>query len=273
MKGLVIKKNANLFTIEHDEKLVNLMPSGKTRASGIFVGDIVEFDDAITKVYERKNILIRPPIANLDKMFIVISSIPKPDFILIDKIIIYCHLNDIEPIIVINKVDIVNEDFIKSVKEDYKCYKILCASAKNNELSSLENEIEGVCAFAGQSAVGKSSLINSLFKSKQADVGNLSKKIERGKQTTRIVSLYKFKKGYIADTAGFSMLDLSMVSNINERELSSYYPDFLEGRALCKYRSCLHEFGECGVISLVKSGQISKRRYLNYLKILEELKK
>ena len=78
-------KNANLFTIEHDEKLVNLMPSGKTRASGIFVGDIVEFDDAITKVYERKNILIRPPIANLDKMFIVISSIPKPDFILIDK--------------------------------------------------------------------------------------------------------------------------------------------------------------------------------------------
>lgn len=272
MKGLVIKKNANLFTVESNGTLVNLAPSGKTRASGIFVGDFVEFDDCITNVYERKNLLIRPPIANLNKMFVVISQIPKPDFILLDKILIYCHLNDIQPIIVVNKSDIASEDFINSLKADYSFYKIIFVSALKGDISLLEKEINGICAFAGQSAVGKSSLINALFKSEQADVGHLSKKIERGKQTTRIVSLYKINDGYIADTAGFSMLDLSMVSNINERELSSYYPDFLKGRAYCKYRSCLHEGGDCGVIKLVNSGEISKRRYSNYLKILQELK-
>lgn len=274
MTGLVITKNANLFEVECGEQVYLLKPSGKTKAGGIFVGDQVEFNENITKALKRKNLLIRPPVANIDKMFIVFAPTPKPDFTLIDKMLVYCQLNNIEPILVVNKFDICEDNFIQIVKKSYdKHYKMLVLSAKNYELSMLEKEIKGICVLAGQSAVGKSSIINALFKKENlAEVGNLSAKVERGKQTTRLVRLYKVGEGYIADTAGFSLLDLSFVGNIDYTELASYYPDFLEGRAKCKYRSCSHEGGECGVVKDVENGNISKMRYENYLKILEELK-
>lgn len=272
--GLVITKNANLFAVECDGQIYSLGASGKTKANGIFVGDQVEFNENITKVLKRKNILIRPPIANIDKMFIVIAPTPKPDFALVDKMLVYCHLNDIEPILVVNKSDLCDDNFIEIVEKSYKNhYKTLILSAKSENVDILKNEICGICALAGQSAVGKSSLINALFKEENlAEVGNLSAKVERGKQTTRLVRLYKVGEGYLADTAGFSLLDLSFVGNIDYTELASYYPDFLNARAKCKYRSCSHEGGECGVIEDVKNGKISKMRYQNYLKILEELK-
>ena len=274
MIGLVTTKNANLFAVECNGQIYSLKPSGKTKASGIFVGDQVEFGENITKVLKRKNLLIRPPVANIDKMFIVIAPTPKPDFVLVDKMLVYCHLNDIEPILVVNKSDLCDDNFIEIVEKSYKNhYKTLILSAKTENLENLEKEISGICVLAGQSAVGKSSIINALFKKENlAEVGNLSAKVERGKQTTRLVRLYKVGEGYIADTAGFSLLDLSFVGNINYTELASYYPDFLSGRAKCKYRSCTHEGGECGVIEEVKNDNISKMRYENYLKILEELK-
>lgn len=273
MTGLVIKKNANLFTVESNGQIYHLSPSGKTKAKGIFVGDLVEFDENITSVKERKNILIRPPMANLDRIFIIVAPSPKPDFVLVDKIIIYCHLNDITPIIVINKNDLADENFVQQVNEDYASYKIISLSAKSGNVDNLTCEIDGICAMAGQSAVGKSSLINAIFKDdKTTAIGDLSVKIERGKQTTRLVSLYKVEEGYLADTAGFSLLDLSFVSDITKEELASYYPDFLKARGECKYRSCLHENGECGVLKYVKDGKISNRRHQNYLKILQELK-
>lgn len=273
--GLVVSKNANLFEVECNGNLHTLKPSGKTKAGGIFVGDKVEFAENITRVLQRNNLLIRPPVANIDKMFIVIASIPKPDFVLVDKLIIYCHLNNIEPILVLNKCDLCDEEFKENIKKSYQNnYKLRFICAKNEQIDNFEDEIQGVCVLAGQSAVGKSSMINAIFKKKNlAEIGSLSAKVDRGKQTTRLVRLYKIGNGYIADTAGFSLLDLSFVGNIDYTELSSYYYDFLEGRAKCKYRSCTHEGGECGVIADVKSGNISKMRYENYLKILEELKK
>ncbi len=272
MQGLVVCKNADLFTVESQDKFYNLKPSGKTKAKGIFVGDRVEFDENITKVLHRKNLLIRPPVANIDRMFIVLSQSPKPDFVLVDKILVYCALNDIEPFIVINKLDLCGQEFIKNVEEDYRDYQIIKVCAVDGNIESLVSEIQGLCVMAGQSAVGKSSIINAINKSDSEMVGSLSK-IKRGKQTTRIVKLFKIGKNYLADTAGFSLLDLSMVSKIEERELASYYPDFLAGRGRCKYRSCLHTIdSDCGVIDMVKSGEVSKRRYENYLKILEEIK-
>ena len=273
MKGIVLKKNANLFTIESGEKEYQIRPSGKTKTSGVFVGDYVEFDEAITKVFPRKNLLIRPPLANLDKLFVVISPSPKPDFVLVDKLLIYCTLKAISPVLIINKYDIANSEFLERVTGVYgKFVKTIKVSAKNGDVRRVEDEIDGICAMAGQSAVGKSSIINAIFQDELAKTNGLSKKIERGKQTTRLVSLYKLKGGYLADTAGFSMLDLSYISDLEPRELSSYYPDFLEARAKCKFRSCLHEGGECGVIEAARKGKISLLRYENYLKILEELK-
>lgn len=264
MQGIVREKNANLFLIESQDKLYQLHPSGKTKLSGVFVGDKVEFSQSITKVYERKNLLIRPPLANIDKIFIVICPKPKPDFVLVDKIMTYCYLNKIEPVLTINKCDMAEGSFIDEVFKNYgKILPIIKISAKNDDIKELEENLSGTCALAGQSAVGKSSIINAILKDNIADVGELSKKIERGKQTTRLVKLYKIGQSYLADTAGFSMLDLSMISDLDYRELSYYYPDFLEGRAKCKYRSCLHENGDCGVLLLLNQGKISKLRYEN----------
>ena len=274
MQGIVLTKNANLFTIESEGEIYKINPSGKTKTSGVFVGDKVEFQDAITKVQPRKNLLIRPPLANLDRLFIVIAPKPKPDFILVDKVLIYCTLNDIEPILVVNKIDIADSEFLDIITNTYqKIVKIIKSSAKDQQIKEIEQNIKGICAMAGQSAVGKSSIINAIYNDELAATGNLSKKIERGKQTTRLVTLYKLSEGYLADTAGFSMLDLSYVSNLDYHELSAYYPDFLQARAECKYRSCLHEGGnDCGVIKAVGRGEITELRYYNYLKILEELK-
>lgn len=274
MQGLVISKNADLFTVESDDKIFKLKPTGKTKASGIYVGDNVEFDSAITRVLPRKNLLIRPPLANLDTLFIVIAPLPKPDLVLVDKILIYCMLKDIKPILVVNKIDIAGQDYLQNIKNCYhNAVKIIECSSHEQNISELEINLHGISALVGQSAVGKSSLINSLHRDLVAQIGDLAKKIERGKQTTRLVRLYKLKNGYLADTAGFSMLDLSYVSDLDYRELSSYYLDFLQARANCKYRTCLHENDvDCGVIKAVKEGEIALERYKNYLKILEELK-
>ena len=272
MQGLVITKNANLFSIDDGKTIYKVYPSGKTKEEGVYVGDYVEFDESITKVLPRKNLLVRPPIANVDKMFITIAPLPKPDLMLVDKILIYCDIYGIKPYIVVAKYDL-DENLYDKVRVIYgKYYNVIKVCALKKDTNELTSEIEGVCALAGQSASGKSSIINAIFDDHNlAQTGNLSRKIARGKQTTRIVNLYRLEKGYLADTAGFSYLDLSMVTDLEYQKLSSYYPDFLKARAGCKYRSCLHDHGECGVIKYVEQGKISQTRYINYLKILDEM--
>lgn len=274
MRGLVVKKNAGLFDVECEGKVYSIKALGNVKKAGIYVGDEVEFESVITKVYPRKNHLIRPPLSNLARLFIVISSTPKPDYVLVDKLLLYAYVSGIEPIIVVNKSDIFDNDFVNEVKTIYnKVVSIIFTSARDGELGNLQKEIKGICAFAGQSAVGKSSLINALLGDRQAEVGELSRKVERGKQTTRMTSLYKMQLGYIADTAGFSLLDAALVLPIESHELSKYYPDFMESLKACKFRSCTHETrGNCAVIEAVKAGKINKVRYANYLKILSEIK-
>lgn len=270
MQGLIIKKNANLFTVISKGQKKVVAARGNLKKEGIYVGDKVEFDEIIDKILPRKNLLIRPPLANLDKLFIVVAASPKPDFLLVDKLIVYCLVSGVEPILVINKLDIAEADFISETIKNYQnVLKIIKISAKNGEINGISENIVGICALAGQSAVGKSSLINSLLGREECEVGNLSKKVERGKQTTRMVELFPFEKGFLADTAGFSMLDLSFVSNLKPRELASYYPDFLEARKFCKFNSCQHKkHDKCGIIEGVKAGKISTLRYENYLKLL-----
>ena len=272
MQGLVITKNANLFSIDDGKTIYKVYPSGKTKEEGVYVGDYVEFDESITKVLPRKNLLVRPPIANVDKMFITIAPLPKPDLMLVDKILIYCDIYGIKPYIVVAKYDL-DENLYDKVRVIYgKYYNVIKVCALKKDINELTSEIEGVCALAGQSASGKSSIINAIFDDHNlAQTGNLSKKIARGRQTTRIVNLYRLEKGYLADTAGFSYLDLNIVTDLEYQKLSSYYPDFLKARAGCKYRSCLHDHGECGVIKYVEQGKISQTRYINYLKILDEM--
>lgn len=270
MNGLVLKKNAGLFDVECEGKVYTLKASGNVKKQGLYVGDRVEFGSSITKILPRKNKLIRPPLCNLDKLFIVVAPVPKPDFVLVDKLILYARVNNIEPIIVINKSDIISKETAEEIRNIYTCFEVFVTSVHDSE-SEIIPHIKGICALAGQSAVGKSSLINLITK-QNVEVGQLSKKVERGKQTTRVTCLYKVGGGYLADTAGFSLLDAALVLPIEPAELGRYYPEFLQYIPNCKYRTCLHEGGQCGIIEAVKAGKINHTRYQNYLKILQELK-
>lgn len=272
MKGLVTKKIANHFVVDGQ----NCLARGNLKNDGIFVGDMVEYDKnqfIIEKVFPRKNLLIRPPLANIDKMFIVVAPLPKPDFLLIDKLIIFCQKNKIKVVICVNKCDILSLELKNLIQNTYsKFAKVIFVSAQNNQIEQLKSEIDGICAFAGQSAVGKSSLLNALFGEQKEQIGTLAKRTARGKQTTRIVSLYKFGKGFIADTAGFSKLDEGLLQ-IDERHLADYYPDFQPYLKNCEYLSCTHTNEQnCGIKKQVAKKQISSLRYENYLKIYQGIK-
>lgn len=272
MIGLIVKKQPTLFEIYFDGKIYSCQARGNLKKEGLFVGDRVEFDDknlVIEKILPRKNKLIRPPMANLDKMFITIAHKPEPDLYLVDKLLLFCRLNNIKPIICVNKID-ENQSLLNNIKEIYQNnFEIIGCSAKLNLTEDFKKQIEGVCAFAGQSAVGKSSLINSVFEKKLEEVGDLGKKIERGKQTTRVVTLYPCEHGLIADTAGFSQLDERLL-DVDYKELGRYYSDFYPYINECKYQTCDHKNSiECKVKQAVKEGKISISRYENYLKLLE----
>jgi len=144
MKGLIIKKNAGLFDVDTGAAVIKLKASGNVKKQGVYVGDYVEFEEVITKIDERKNFLIRPPLSNLDKLFIVLAPIPKPDFVLIDKLIIYAKVKGIEPLLVINKTDIIDESVLDEIKNIYiSVLKVILVSAEQKEVQDLKKEIKG----------------------------------------------------------------------------------------------------------------------------------
>ncbi|MFA6859852.1 MAG: ribosome small subunit-dependent GTPase A [Clostridia bacterium] len=275
MKGLVIKKNANIFTVLFEEKKYDCIPRGKNKASGVFVGDYIEFSCEnnqffIEKVYSRKNCLVRPPVANIDQMLIVLSCTPKPDLVLIDKLILMCFLNGIEPVLCVNKIDISNDNFVSEIKNQYtSVLKIVFLSAKTKENIFLIKELlKGkISAFAGQSAVGKSALTNAILNKECTLVGELSKKIERGKNTTRLTELYEIEpNSFLIDTAGFTFLDEDLLL-IEPEELWKFYPEFIDSSKNCKFGKCTHtneDISVCGVKKATTEGIISTERYNRY---------
>lgn len=246
----------------------------------ILVGDNVEIIEniyskdkfIITKVYDRKNFIPRPKIANIDILLILIAPLPKPDFLLVDKLLIYCEINNIHPIIVINKCDIASADFVNSIKDEYKYYDTFVISAKDLiATSDIYNVLKGkTTAVCGQSAVGKSSLINCLIPNIQLQTQGLSEKICRGKHTTRVNQIFLNNDFFIADTPGFSSLDL----NIDFRQLSFYYPEFKDFIQDCRYVDCSHikEGDFCGVCVALNQGKINKNRYQRYIELYKKLK-
>ena len=164
MSGLILKKEANLFQVEEGGKVVVCVARKNLKKDGIFVGDRVQLDadGAIAKVLPRQNLLIRPPLANLQRMLIVVAPVPKPDLYTVDKLLVFCQRNGIMPILCINKCDL-DENFCKNLQKTYKnIAKTIVFSTLDDSVQKLQAEIVGICALAGQSAVGKSSIINAL---------------------------------------------------------------------------------------------------------------
>jgi ribosome biogenesis GTPase / thiamine phosphate phosphatase len=237
-------------------------------------GDLIGF---IEKILPRKNQLKRPMVANVDQVVITIAiKSPKPDLILVDKLLIMASIAGIKPIICINKSDLASKEDMQALVSQYsKYFDVYVLCSQNGEgIDRLKATFkDNITCFAGQSAVGKSSILNAIFEHLDLTVGGLSKKTERGKHTTRHAELILIDdpKGIVVDTPGFSMLENM---NIERTEIGNHYPEILKYKRGCKFSSCLHiNEPECSVIEALKKGLIDKNRYERYLKIIAEMKK
>lgn len=236
------------------------------------MGDYVDINDGvIEKVHDRFNCLIRPYVANIDALLITVAPRPKPDWILVEKLLLNCHEQKITPIIVLNKCDLVEEQEIEDMLAPYVWeIKTFIVSAKTGfGIDLLKDYVANktVC-FSGQSAVGKSSLINALGRM-NLETGELSKKIQRGKNTTRHVEIYDLAQGRAVDTCGFSVMESI---DIKPWELTYYYDEFVAVQNKCKFDNCTHTTEPmCEVKRLVGKGEINKNRYERYVALYNEL--
>ena len=276
MTGQIYKIHANAYYVytKEDNLVKKYSARGllKLKKQELVVGDFVEVNDnAITKVVERKNLFIRPSVANVDLMVCVLSCVPEPDLVLIDKLLVNAELSDIEKIIVVNKTELDGELFNK-IKEQYKDanVEIFAVSAKENlGIDELKDKIRGkFCVFAGQSAVGKTSLVNTIL-NLELKTGEVSEKIGRGKHTTTYSQIYEGDGLKIIDSPGFAILD----AFITLEDLRNCYPEFLHLQNDCKFRMCSHTSEpDCAIKKAVEENKISKERYSRYVVIYNELK-
>ncbi len=270
MQGLIIKIISGDYFVKINDEVIKCKPLGVFRHKKITpkVGDIVEVEDnTIIKIQDRKNELIRPVVANIDKVFIVTSLVePDLNLNLLDRIICQAEYNNIEIILVFTKVDLTDYTKYNNIFEYYKSldYKIFLAPT---DYELIKQEInDNVCVVAGQSGVGKSTLIN-LFDNFNIKTDEISKALGRGKHTTRCSELLQIGNGYIADTPGFGTVDLDM----DLVSLSQTFREFFSCR--CKYNPCLHiNEPHCMVKEKVENNEILKSRYENYLDFVKEIK-
>ena len=284
MTGRIIKALSGFYYVSLESQIFECKARGNFRKSGIspLVGDNVEFEKIsentgiIDKILPRKNCLVRPPVANIDKLFIVSSvSTPKPNTFIIDKMTVIAEFNNIEPIIVFNKCDMGSAEEFRTIYENagFKTYVI---SAKDKVgIDLLSKEMKGsVSAFTGNSGVGKSSVLNAIFDNEIIETGIVSEKLGRGKHTTRHTELYSLGfGGFVADTPGFSSLELD-INNFELKENLEYcFSDFKEYLGGCKFTSCTHtKEKSCAILEAVSSGKIEKTRHESYCQLAEEMK-
>ena len=301
-QGKIIGVSGGLYKIKTDNgETVFSRAKGAFRHSGLtpLVGDNVtlRFDGVTVKsdesgggvvieeVLERKNALIRPPMANLDCMFVSMASAsPAPILPTVDKLIAIAEHNSIESYIVIEKCELDPEktDEIRNIYElsGFKVFAVSCVTGEGIE--ELRNFIyseltDKTSAFSGASGVGKSTLMNMLFPTLSLETGNISRKIERGKHTTRSVELYSLEKDgktvYIADTPGFSMLDFKNFDFFSKDDLPYTFREFVPLIGQCRYTKCSHTKEDgCAILEEIKNGNISKSRHDSFLEIYSILK-
>ena len=241
-------------------------------------GDYVELDlqqhtPLITAVVDRKNLLIRPSVANVDILFIVVSTLkPKPNYLTIDILTAMAYANGITPVVLCTKNDVQQES------ELYLVYakagiEVLNANSESG-LARIKQLIDAnLCVFTGNSGVGKSTLLNKLSISINAKTGEISEKLGRGKHTTTITTLHEVHGGVVADTPGFSTVDVVRLINLPKDELAFTFPEMREYINSCQFTGCSHikEKG-CAVIDALNKGEICASRYDSYVAIYSALK-
>lgn len=276
-QGLVVNKQKSSFIVEFQNELYVCKASGNLIKSGnhIFVGDYVLFDPEnrlLTSLLERRNFLLRPPLANVDLVLIVMSLV-EPTFssLLVEKFLSYVNFAEAQPLVIISKLDLSTEGELAPhlARLELLGVPYFVVNNKTGEgVATVKKYLAGkVTALMGQSGVGKSSFINALTEYER-EIGKYNINVNRGRHVTKEVIMLPFNEGYIVDTPGFSSFELPLLKG----DLAENYPGFKSYIGECRFNNCLHinEPG-CAVKRDVESGLISKQTYANYVTISDEL--
>jgi ribosome biogenesis GTPase / thiamine phosphate phosphatase len=285
-EGKIVKALSGFYYVINEDEPTQCRGRGVFRKNKItpLVGDEVVFqaendrEGYILEVKPRKNELVRPPIANVDQAILVFSAV-EPDFstVLLDRFLVLIEFNHIKPLICITKMDLTNQEQMERITEYADQYRdmgyevLLTSSETEAGIEGLNPHIKNrISVFAGQSGVGKSSLLNVLRPDLELKTNDISSHLGRGKHTTRHVELIKIGDGLVADTPGFSSLEFT---NIEAEELNFCFPEIESMSENCKFRGCLHvSEPKCAVKAAVDSGTIANYRYKHYVDFLEEIK-
>lgn len=284
-EGQIRKAISGFYYVKYDGGTVRCRGRGVFRKRKItpLVGDWVTYvqegeeDATITEVHPRKNELVRPPVSNIDLALLAVSIVePKFSFNLLDRFLVLVESHHIEPVICLTKKDKADEAELQAAEEAAAYYRsigysvLMTSIDEPGLLEKLRPYLEGqTTVLAGQSGVGKSTLLNTLLPNLSLETGEISESLGRGKHTTRHVELHEVGGGLVADTPGFSSLEFE---TLEKQELGSCFPEFLEASEQCKFRGCLHlKEPSCEVKRQVESGEILQSRYNHYLQFLQEI--
>ena len=276
--GKIIKALSGFYYVESNDEVYETRARGRFRKTeeSPLVGDYVEFqiengdEGYITAILPRKNSLIRPPVANIDQLLLT-ASLKSPDFsfYLLDRFIAYSEANDINPVIIVTKNDLGDDETLtEKIKFTYASTYEVYFTDKEHINEDLKYVFNGkLSVLAGQSGAGKSTLLNTLLPHLNLKTDEISNALNRGKHTTRHVELISIDGGFIADTPGFATIDFL---NIDKYNIKFCFIDF--NQYSCKFRECLHiNEPKCGVKEAVESGELAESRYSSYVKIYNEI--
>ncbi len=283
LNGIIIKGIGGFYYVESVDCVYECKARGSFRKEKItpLAGDKVlitvrdDKENTIDEILPRDNFLLRPPVANI-KRLIIVSSVkePVPSTLIIDKLTALAVNKNIEPCVVISKADLADTS---ELVEIYKTAGIPVCSVCCKTGEGIENVKGmlkgGITVFSGNSGVGKSSLLNLINPEFSLATAKISDKLGRGKHTTREVTLYKFKDGYLADTPGFSSLELALNEQILKEDLPFCFPEFREYLGKCKFSTCSHTVDKgCKITEAVNNGQIHKSRHASYAAMYNDIK-
>lgn len=259
-----------------DKKTIQLSPKVGDRV--LYSVDIESGNAIIEEIKERKNDLVRPDVSNVDQVLLLFSSV-KPDFsfLLLDKFLLILAMQNLNPIIIVTKIDLIEDSVLSDLKtklnyyENY--YDVYYVNSKQKiGFDTLTHIFKNkISVLAGQTGVGKSTLLNALMPELNIKTQEISKALNRGKHTTRHSELYQFNEGHIADTPGFSKIELSIEK---PEDIKEFYKDFAKYQNECRFGNSCNHINEpsCAVKEAVKSGEIIEDRYNNYISFYEEIK-
>ncbi len=282
MQGYIIKGIGGFYYVKTAEGVIECKPKGIFRKRKItpVAGDEVRLEtenggNVIAEIYPRKNVFIRPPIANLDLLFLVASTIsPVPSTLVLDKLSAIAVDKNAQPVLVITKGDLASTAFLEESYAKSTIPVILVDYQTGEGFDEIKAMINGkLAAFCGNSGVGKSTLLNALVPEIAQETGEISKKLKRGRHTTREVTIFEAFGGRIADTPGFATMDTEKAAYIPKEHLAYAFPEFAPYREECQFTGCAHRREKgCAVTAALAEGKIAQTRYDSYATMYDEVK-